>query len=354
MNHFRPSLLSIAAACACFAASSTAQNIVHVPSDTLGRSAITSESRYPIANGANRTLMLFENYDTLIPNGRSISRIGFRLDEARTAAGAQVLLEIYMSNTQVTSSGLDLNFGTNFTSARTLVKSMGSVSLPPITAANAGALVWINLDTPFVFDASQNLLVDFVVTANNQGSVAFTYPLDRARFYSPTTDSGGACNTSAGSLPALSSIAAPLGGNWTLRGTNMPGNAPTALLFGIDGIQAVGTPLQLFRPAAQVQCEIFVNPAAVSTVTVTTNSSGGINFSLPIPDDISLLRLPLTVQALHLDFFAQGKLVTSNAHEMVLGVNPAVSFIAASSGPAATRANVIRRNSGIVTVFDHN
>ena len=335
-------------------AGASAQNISTIPSDHTSVNGFRDERNIPFASGANRCLMVFESSDLLIPAGRTISRIGFRLDDNRTGAAAQIVLEMFMGQTMLDSRSLSSSFATNYSGARTQVKNSGVVSLPAVDASNQGMPLWFNLDTPFTYDPSQNLLVEFVVTFNNQGNTSFQYPLDRADFLSPQRNSmGGACMNSAGTLPSLTSSPVALGSTWTISGSNFPANSFGAVILAFDGLQATGLPLISIIPGADPSCAFFVNTVNAPAVSSSISASGRLNLSIPLPNDPSLSRVPLTVQGAALDFFVPGQVVLSNAHEMTVGFRPRIGTVTSSGGPTSTSGSA-RFSWGIVTLFDHN
>ncbi len=316
-----------------------------------------SQNWFPYSNGVSRSMALYESWDLTVPAGHPITRIGFRADGTTIAYGRSLQLEVRMGRTDRTHANVLNNFDNNYLGAPTTVFGPALFVMPDLNNVlnpnPDGGIIWLTLTTPFTFDPTQNLLVEWRVYANNNGGASFNYALDRATFLSPIVSGPLGCQHSGNQIPDLESRATKVGATWYNDLYQAPANQP--LIFFIN----VGLPLTppfslapLFAgiPAA---CTGQVSPIALFSLGAVSGSSGYAVFSVPIPDDRAFNDVILSTQAFCFDFFSPGGLVVSNGDQMQIGIDPAMSLIR-HEGSATNAIGSVLQNFGVVTLFDHN
>lgn len=306
---------------------------------------------FPYARGVSRLQAVYEAWDLLIPANTAISRIGFRQDGNVASTGHAVQVEVLMGFTTNTAANLSTTFANNYTGAMTTVFGPALFTLPNFTAAGGGT-VWLDLTTPFTYSPppGQNLLVEWRVTANNNGNASFTYYLDRATFDSPVVSGPVGCPHSGNNTAVLTSQPAKVGGNWNLGLTRAPASSLAILLQNPGRQLTPAYPLTPFIPGISGACTGQVSLAGLYVNTASTNSSGSKTWSIAIPNNPALNDVFVTSQCAILDLFAPGGIVVSNGDQMQVGIDPAQSIVY-SQGSATATTGTVSRNYGVVTLF---
>lgn len=312
----------------------------------------TSTSQWPFSGGVSRVHMIYESSRSGtsllgIPNGRQITSISFPRDSTFVVNGQAILLEISMAHTLKTAATAETTFANNFTSPPVVVRPQAIFNLPTMgDVAGSPVRCEVPLTTPFTYDASQNLLVEFKVFANANSNQSFSYRLDVAGVRSEVSSLGQACMTSGGRTPLLRSTATAIGSNWRVSLSNSPASTNCALQIGFAPLPG---PIPI--PGAGGCTIDIVTPVGVPG---TTNTGGSVSWTFPVGDDISLWHLNVYSQAFCVDFFANPLgIVSSNADVIEFGIDPPQTMIY-RTGDANAPTGFVWRNFGLVTYFHHN
>lgn len=339
---------SLVAATVLTAVPLVAQNRVVFPSAAAQTPGATEERRFPFGNGVSRNMAVFESWDLGIPNGSQITSIGVRQRLGRTSPATGVQLEIYMGPAGVDVSTMSNRFDNNYESGVTpqLVFGPAIVNLPALSSSATTAQdIMINLTTPYTFDATKNLVVEYRVLANSNGNGVFDYYLDQATFVSPTSQFGTACASSAGQLPVLSFTAAHIGGNLRARMTNAPASS-----FVYLNIDTVLGPSLNGAPFGAPGCTLYVPPVLVET-RQQGGTTGTTTFDLAVPYDPALYQLDVYGQCLVADLFANSLgFVGSNGAQITLGARAAMGTVVRTGSLTSTTGS-LRAFHGVVSVF---
>ncbi len=349
------------AAVACFAsftiptADAAGQTITTIPSDHAAIAGSTRSNRLPFTRGVERAMILHENWDLMIPNGRAISRIGYRFEENHTEQAATIDVEIFMGHSDKDDLTLDFTFANNYLGSPQLVRSRRNFTLPGYGVRSLGDTLWFDLDTPFVYDASKNLIVEFVVHGNSENNLGFDYYLDRATQLSPYRRSPAAvCQAvSTGMTPRMVSAGTPIGLNWSVALRDFPASQPIVTLISLQGLAPTGTPLTTLFPGAQPGCAIWVPINGALSLFQLADIAGAGTVNLQLPFDLALLGVPIAMQSAGFDPATPGRWVTARAVENSAGIIPEMHVLYSTVGLSATSgARTLRW--GMVTQFDHN
>jgi len=320
------------------------------PSAVAGTSGSTYETRFPWANGVSRMMAVYDNWDLTVPNGSTITAIGFRQELGRTSPATGVQLEVYMGPAATDSTSASSTFDNNYQSGvtPTLVFPRAIVNLPAGDSSATTPLdVMIPLTTPYVYDASQGLVVEFRVYANSNANQAFTYFVDRSTYISATSTFGQGCPSSAGTTPSMTFSSSYIGGN--LRANLSQAPASSFVYLNLNTVQS--QPL-LGGPFGAPGCTLYVPPVLVETQQAGS-TSGSATFNIPIPFDPSYYGLEVFGQCLIADLFANNLgFVASNAAQIRIGARGPMTTIT-SQGSATTTAGSVSRYRGVVTLFDY-
>lgn len=335
----------------------SAQTVAFFPFDHASREGSSSITNRPLSAGVSRVQIAYSRFRLGMPNGAVIQRIGFRPDVAGTGAGRQVVVEILMGHAAPTTlnTGMSTTFASNYSTTPVTVYTPKTLTLPTIPAASAGPnnnYVWIPLDVPFTYDNTQNLVVEYRVTANNNGNAAFSYSLDAGGAVTPTGTFGVACQTSGASTPALTCGAATVGANWNHSLTNGPASSAGILLIGTSNTTFNGIPLPFSLASLGANgCSLAVSPDLSFTVATTTSRSFSVNIALPnVPP---MAGQTFYCQAVLADVFANSLgLITSNGSTATLGVAPQASVVVAT-GSATAATGTRTNNFGLVSLFEY-
>jgi hypothetical protein len=344
--------LSLAAIAATFvlAAPSRGQTTTFFPNEYQTAPGGTVDTYFPVAYGIARTQVVLDRVALNIPNGRQISALKFRqAPGGYTSVARSLQLAIFMGGTSRTSQTATGDFLANYTGGtpRTQVFNTGIFALPALTATSAPyGEVTIPLTTPYTYQASENLIVEFVVTANNNANQAFTYYLDAGYYLSPVTNFGTGCQTSANQIPALNGSGTYYGSSLAFSLTQAPANS--TLYFQLN--VAPSTPVA-GGPFGAPGCTMLVAPLAGVLGTAT---GGQFYYSLPIPNQASFYGVDFYGQAIIFDLFANALgYAASNGSKITIGRLPPMTKIIAQGSATATTGS-IQRQSGPVFGFVHN
>lgn len=349
-------LLSAPLAASLLAASLSAQTTAIFPTDHATVEGSSSSSDFPFAGGVGRNQGIYSRHFLNIPNGATITHVGIRPDAASTAVGRQIQLEIRMGHSTNEIASVSSSFATNYATPQTTVFTQKIIRLPDLVGANPGPAtqnVLIQLDTPFVYDRSMNLIVDYIITANDNGNSAFTYPTDLASWVASRTQFGTSCTHSNARVPVLNTSNGYANGSWTISLTNGLQNAPYVRHIGAGITNHLGIPLPFsLNGLGAPGCSLLVEfPVALSGRTTT---SGTASTNIPVPNWIELYGLTFYAQDLILDLFANSLgVVTTNAVSTTLGIEPQFTYVDAANNPLATSGSRRTRN-GSVSVFRYN
>lgn len=336
------------------AAAASAQTVQTLPFDhgnLEGSSAITNR---PLSGGVGRMQLIYSNWRIGIPNGARINRVGFRPDLAGTGTGHQLQLEIWMGHSDNLHASVSTTFANNYVAPAVQVFNRQTFALPTVPSVATGPnpnLIWFQLDQPFTYDSSHNLVVEYRIFANSNGNAAFSYRLDSASFASETTRFGTACATSSNRMPAMTCQPTSLGSNLNLSLTNGPASSPGVLLLGLSNSTWNGLPLPL--PLASLGATGCTLQVSIDTsIPITTTTSGSMSAGLPVPNVLGLYGSTLYFQAGLGDLFANSAgFVTSASASVTLGVVPQGTLVAAVGNASATTGS--RSISyGLVSVFE--
>lgn len=331
---------------------------VTFPSDhTAIPDGASSQNWFPYSYGIGRFQAVYERWDLQVPVGRMINRIGFRADPNVMSLGRSLQLEVRMGQTDRDADTLDSTYDANWNGAPTTVFGPALFTLPdlnnPANPNPGGAVVWLNLTTPFTPSTSRNLLIEWRVLANNNGGAAFPYELDVPAFVSPVIQGITGCPHSGNQTATLASQPVRVGGIWYDYLQAAPASQLAFLLVNVNTPLTTPFPLSAFVPGIAPTCQGQVAPGNLFALGTVTDGSGGALFWTSIPNDRLFNDTILATQALCFDFFAPGGIVVSNAEQVQIGIDPAASALW-SQGNANATTGGIYYHWVPVTVFGHN
>ena len=336
----------------CVASASAAQKTTWFPSDHAKVEGYSYDSTYHFAAGIGRTQYFFDKSELGIPDKAKVSRFGFRQDGSRALSGHKLQLEVWMGKSARNTKTLSGTFGDNYFGAATTVVAKKIVSLPTFPKPpkpGEGKVVWITLDKPYLHDASQSLILDLRVWANDHGNKAFTYSLDKARYVSPNDSFGAGCKTSSGSTPKLTTGDAYLGGYWRYYVSQGPASALNVALIGTRRATAID-----LTGLGANGCGLWVDPLLVVPGGVTS-SGGSLTVQTPIPNVASLYAVKFSLQCMQSDVFANNfGWAFGNAIELQIGRNPKMGHVFKGGQADAVKGGAVRSSWPLVTVFEHN
>lgn len=335
------------------ASSVLSAQVAVVPSDHTTIEGSSNDNRFPFSAGVARFQAIYSNWDVKIPNGAQIKKIGVRADAATASAGHQIQVEVTMAMT-TNYGNPSRTFATNHEVNPVVVFAKKIVALPPIakhTGSGASpATVMLTLDTPYTYDASKHLVVDYRVYGNDNGNQPWAYTIDRASFYSERETFGQSCNTSGALTPVHSVSGAELGGGWTMSLTKGLPNADGALMLGVSNTTWNGAMLPIslgFLGAAN--CSLWIGP--IVTVPIRLSAAGNFSATLRPPFDLSFYGGKVYTQIVFADLFAPGSIVSTNGAAATLGVAPQMKVVTATNNADATTGSV-SISPGYVSVFE--
>lgn len=299
----------------------------------------------PLANGAGRTMIFYDRRDLEVPNGATITRLGFRQDATLTALdqGRSLQLEVRMGYTTAEPTSPNTTFDANWNAPPVTVFGPALFTLPNLRDPNAPlpeGRFFLQLTTPFVYQPNgRHLVVEYRVLGNSAGGASFNYRLDRADFYSPVATGPVGCAHSGGQRPALALAPTRTGSTATATLSTGPANS-----FAMLAIQPgeLATPYSLAGLIAGIDpsCTGQITLGTLSVLSTATNTSGGASFSYPIPNNLAFRGLQLAHQAVCFDFFAPGGVVVSNGAAVKIGQRPMTSVLAAQGTLTVTTGSL--------------
>jgi hypothetical protein len=315
----------------------------------------------PLAAGTSRVLCLYEHLDLDIPTGHQITRLGFRQDGTLTTmdAGRTLQLEVRMGYSTATAANLGTSFAGAYSNTPVTVFGPTTYALPNLhdtTAPLPNGQLWITLATPFTYNpaAGENLVVEYLVYGNSGGGTAFNYRLDRADYYSPTSQGPAGCPRSGGPAPVLTANGVRPGLSYSTGASSAPANS-FAILLVAPGSQLL-TPysLQPYVAGIAPACQGQVPVIGAGTLTGVTSTGGAISWTFSVPNNTALYGdMFVAGQAAFFDFFSPGGLVVSNGTQVKIGVLPRSSTLSANGPPATLTTGGVTRNYCPVAFFEY-
>lgn len=334
---------------AALAAPSIAQTTVVFPTDA-GSSGSSNETRFPFAYGVSRCMGVYANWDLNVPNGATITAVGFRQEVGRTSPATGVQVEVLMGPAGTTSNTVDFTFDNNYLSGSTPTSVFGpSIVNLPAGDPNAATpqTIMLQLTTPYVYDDTQGLVVEFRVTANSNGNQQFSYFLDRHEFTSPVTPFGQGCQSSAGQVPQLTLRPTAIGSSLIADISQAPASS-----FVYLNLNTSSSPSLPGGPFGAPGCTLYVPPILVETLQAGS-TSGSARFTIPVPYNTIFYRQDVFAQALIADLFANNLgFVASNASQITIGARGPMGLVF-SSGSASATTGSPQRDRGVVTLFEY-
>lgn len=345
--HTTPTLRSAAAAIL-FVATASAQNTAFFPSEYQTVPGQSYESSFPFGFGISRTQLVLDRTALAIPAGRQISALKFRQPSGIGSTGRSLQLAVFLGGTTLTSQNATGDYLGNYTGAtpRTQVFGPAIFQLPTLSPSQTNGEVTIPLTTPFTYSGNENLVVEFVITANNNANQGFSYYLQAPTFRSDVTSFGAGCPTSANTVPLLTATGGYYGGSVGFSLSQAPANStlyfhlnvlPSTPILG-DGFGAPG-------------CSMLVLPMAA---VLGTAAGGSFYHSVPVPNHPNFYGLEVYGQAMIFDFFANALgFTSSNGCKVTVGRQPPAAKIY-TSGSATTAIGSVQRNACTIIGFVHN
>jgi hypothetical protein len=338
--------------------STAAQSTAIFPSEYVGvPEGPFSSPNLPLANGTSRVLIAYDREDVAVPQGASITKLGFRQDATLTTldVGRTLQLEIRMGYTSRSALSLSSTFDANYDEAPVTVFGPAPFQLPNLRdAANPlpNGQLFVDLTTPFVYAPNgKNLVVEYRVFGNSGGGTSFNYRLDRADFYSPVLTGAAGCAHSGGQTPTLTTSPVRIGTSLTLSGTGNPANSFGIVVVNVGGRLTAPYALDGILAGIAPTCRGQIAPGELATLASNTTSTGGLTLSYAIPNNPALNDLWLSHQALLLDAFATGGAVVSNGVEVQVGIRPRTTVLAAQGPPTTVTTGVLQLNYCPVAFF---
>ena len=311
----------------------------------------------PLANGVSRVLIVYDQQDLDLPNGATITHLGFRQDATLTTmdAGRALQLEIRIGYSGQSATAPSTTFDTNYTSPATTVFGPALFTLPNLRDANnplPNGQFFIPLTTPFVFARSaNNLVVEYRVFGNSGGGGAFNYRLDRADYYSPVNLGAAGCPHSGGLVPQLSLTPVRTGATLTASIARAPGNSFAVIAIEPGGRLATPFALSPFVAGIHPLCTGQLSLGSLTTLSGITTGSGTFTTSYTVPNLPALNDLFLPHQAILFDFFAPGGVAVSNGAEVQVGIRPRASVVATQGPPTSVTTGSLSQNYCPVSFF---
>jgi hypothetical protein len=340
------------------AAGLAAQTTVVFPAEyTAVAEGPQNSPNLPLANGTSRALIVYDRQDVSVPDGTSITQLGFRQDATLTTidTGRALQLEVRMGWTANTSATVSTTFDANYDGAPVTVFGPALFQLPNLRDAASplpNGQLSIPLTTPFLYaPAGRNLIVEYRVFGNSGGGTSFNYRLDRADFYSPVNDGAPGCPTSGNLTPVLAASPVRVGASLSLTGTNGPANSFGVIAIDVGGRLTTPFPLATVFGGVAPTCTGQILPTNLATIGAATFTTGSFSASYSIPNNPALDNLWIAHQALLLDVFAPGGLVVSNGVEVQVGIKPRSSIVAAQGLPNVVTSGSLNANYCPVAFF---
>ncbi len=341
-------LRAAAAAAVLFAAALPAQTTTYFPTEYQSVAGETIESRFPFGYGISRTQIVLDRAGLAIPAGRQITALKFRQPAGYASTGRSLQLAVFLGGTTLTSQTATGDYLGNYTGGtpRTQVFGPAIFQLPTLSASQPSAEVTVPLTTPYTYAGNENLVVEFVITANNNANQNFTYYLQAPTFRSDVTSFGAGCPTSANTVPVLSASGTYYGGNVGFSLSQAPANS--TLYFHLN--VAPSTPI-LGDAFGAPGCSMLVLPLAA---VLGTAPGGSFSYNVPVPNNANFYGLELYGQAMIFDLFANTLgFTSSNGCKVTIGRQPPATKILTGGSATATTGSV-QRNASPIVGFVHN
>jgi hypothetical protein len=328
-----------------------AQNVATVPGDAIhvAPGSYSYSANFPYSYGVSRMMAIYEPWDISIPNGAHINAIGFRQYGTSASTGHALQLQVNMGTSNNNSSNTSSTFASNYITSGTSVFGPALFTLPNLPATGSGT-VWLNLTTPYQFDNTHSLVVEWLVSANNNGNAAFSYYLDLVSYYSPVITGAAGCQNSAGRTATVTTSPVAIGNNWSV---NIGSATASSLVFMLSTVNSgLVTPYSLAPYVSGIQ-NTCLGQLALNNLLVfggTTDSGGNAYWNVAIPNNQLFYQNIIASQGAILDFFSPGGIAVSGAAQMQIGIAPAETVLYAQGSTTATTGGV-NPHYGLVTMF---
>jgi hypothetical protein len=347
-------------ALATFCSAALAQQVIYPADYTAVPEGPLNSPNLPLALGTSRVMCLYEAGQLGVPAGNTITQLGFRQD-ATTAAtdnGRQLQLEVRIGYTTATVTTMVTNFDNNYAAPPVTVFGPALFTLPNLRDAAAplpNGQLWLTLTTPFVYAPApgQNLLVEYRVFGTSGGGGSFTYRLDRADYWSPVSYGSPGCAHSTGGVPSLTVQPTRPGLNYSCSLSSAPANSVGILLVDIGNSLVAPYPLAPIIPGIQLNCTGQLQPFGLASLSGATGASGTASWSFAIPNDNAFAQLPISSQAVWLDFFSPAGLVVSRGAEVRTGLRPRSTVLSATGAPTVVVTGTLSTYYCPVAFFAH-
>jgi hypothetical protein len=272
-------------------------------------------------------------------------------------AGRSLQLEVRMGWSTEDHQSMTTNFDNNYESPPVTVFGPALFVLPDLRDAAApltNGEFFINLTQPFSYQPNgRNLVVEYRVFGTSAGGSPFTYRLDRADYFSTVTYGAAGCQHAGGGPPNMTLSPTRPGLSFSASVSAAPTSAPAVLIISLGS--AIVPPYNLapvfngISPTCQGQLSL----TNFAILTGTTSSGGTSGWSFAIPNDNLWGKYLISSQALFLDFFSPGQVVTSNGGHVLTGIRPRTSIVAASGVPTAVTTGSKSSFYAPVARFEH-
>ncbi|MEZ6037146.1 MAG: hypothetical protein R3F29_06675 [Planctomycetota bacterium] len=313
----------------------------------------------PLARGTSRVQCLYDNVDLAIPSGHQITKLGFR-EDATTGAmdvGVAMQLEIRMGWSTFDHQTMGTNFDNNYDAPPVTVFGPALYTPPNLRDPNnplPNGEFFINLTTPFAYvPAGRNLVVEYRVFGTANGGSQFLYRIDRADFYSPTSQGPAGCAHSGGNVPQHVVQPTRPGQSWSGSVTQAPANAPGLLIVNVGQSLTTPYPLAAVFPGIAPACMGQMPLTGSVILGGASGGSGAANWSFTIPNNNIWADMPISSQTLFLDFFTPGQVTVSNGAEVLTGARSRTSIVSASGVPTVVTTGSKSLYYCPVALFEH-
>jgi hypothetical protein len=345
---------------ATFCACALAQQSIYPADYTAVPEGPLNSPNLPLALGTSRVLCLYEAEQLGVPVGNTITQIGFRQDGATAATdnGRQLQLEVRIGYTTATVTTMVTNFDNNYAAPPVTVFGPALFTLPNLRDGASplpNGQLWLPLSTPFVYAPApgQNLLVEYRVFGTSGGGGSFPYRLDRADHWSPVSYGPPGCAHSTAGMPSLTVQPTRPGLSYSCSLSQGPANSIGILLVDIGNSLVAPYPLTAVVAGIQPSCTGQLQPVGLATLSGATGAGGTDSWSFAIPNDNAFAQMPISSQALWLDFFSPGGIVVSRGAEVLTGLRPRCTILSAAGAPSVVQTGTVAQFYCPVAFFAH-
>jgi hypothetical protein len=136
-----------------------------------------------------------------------------------------------------------------------------------------------------------------------------------------------------------------------LNGTNGPSNSFAIVAVSVGYQLVTPYPLGALFGGIQASCTGQLDLSSLATIGVGTSTSGGFSPYYTVPNNPVFNDLWLSHQALVLDVFSPGGIVTSNGVAVQVGIAPRSSILYATGLPTLTPTGQVSANYCPVAFF---